>query len=443
MASFELYIGDDLHNNWIRESLSISEALRVEGRSMSLILTRPKDDPNAVPVEGNLIRLYRLGALEFAGRISTTEREAFGGPEDFHHQVTCIDFTSDFDRHLLQGTIPAGLAGDMVRYLVGFASFGFGVDFVSDGANIQAIEADLEYPSAIMSRISESIEFSWYIDYERQMHFFYIEAIEAPLTDINFDADPAGNPDAVPSDLTEMNDWSQIKNVVWIRGAQAKSSNDYSQTFTPDPSGDQTFFALGYQPWDIESTTITVDAVPQEILLDGVDGVPGDGQGNAGQVYLCIDNWGIRFPDNHPPAPSPSEGGIGADYAFSYDPVIRVEDPESIAYCHEVEDHPLAPSDGIHEVLFQVPQMRVEDESSLWEYGQLILARYAKVRRTITFNSLTQGWAPGQFFRGISVYRGFDTTFYVQTVTKKIWDAQASNPRFMYTITASNLPFPG
>jgi hypothetical protein len=412
---------------------------------MNLTIVRPKDDPNPIPVEGSLVRFYHMDVLRFAGRISTVSRDQNGGPQDFSHEVTCVDFTSDFDRHLFQGTLEGGPADSMVRALVGWVGFGFGSDYVVPGAaTILPIEADLEYPSAMMSRIAESIEFQWYIDNFRQLHFFYIEAFAAPQDNINFDADPGDTPDEVPFNLSETNDWSQVKNVIWIRGAQAKSGVPMNQTNAGiDFEGDQTFWALGYQPWDRDHMTVTVDAIPQEILLDGVDGVAGDGQGEAGQVYLCMDNWGLRFPDNHPPGSPGSPADLGADYDYAYDPVIRVEDPESIFYLYGVEDHPSAPSDGMHEIVYQVPAMRVEDEGSLWEYGQLLLARYAKIKRTITFESLKQNWEPGQYFRAYSAFRGFDAIFYVHNVQQRIWDAQATNPRFIYTITASNLPFPG
>lgn len=410
---------------------------------MSLTIVRPKDDPNPIPLEGQLVRFFHNDVRIFAGRIATVSREQLGGPEDFSHEVDCVDFTSDFDRHLFQGTLQAGSADGMVRELVGWVGFGFGTDYVTPGASLMAVEADLEFPSAIMSRIAESIEYQWYIDTFRQIHFFYIEAFGAPQDNINFDADPGDTPDEVPFDLSETNDWSQVKNVIWIRGAQAKSGIPMNQVDNMSFEGDQTFYALAYQPWDPSTTTVTVDDVPQEILLDGVDGVAGDGQGNEGQVYLCLDNWGVRFPDNHAPGSLGNPASVGADYDYSYDPVIRVEDPESIAYLFGVEDHVDAPSDGMHEVVYQVPQMRVEDEGSLWEYGQLLLARYAKIKRTITFSSLKQNWAPGQYFRAYSTFRGFDSIFYVHTVQQQVWYAQADNPRFIYTITASNLPFPG
>lgn len=439
MSSFELYIGDvNYGENWRRSSLSITEALRSEGATMNLVIIRPKGTTNPIPLEGSLIRFYHLDVLQFAGRIATVSREQNGGPEDFSHEVTCVDFTADFDRHMVQRTFSSQLAGDMMRELIAYVGFGFSPAFVDDGASVSAVEADLEYPSAIVSRVSEGIEFQWYLDYHRQMHFFYIKNELGPQPEINFDAEPAGDPDAVPFNLLETNDWSQIKNVIWIRGAAAKSSVNYPQNYVGD--GDTAFYQLGYQPWDVDSTTITVDDIPVEILLDGVDGVPGDGQGEAGQAYLCIDNWGVRFPENHAPA---ENSNVAIDYAYSYDPVIRVDDPESIAYLYGVENHPDAPSDGIHEIVFQVPQMRVESENSLWEYGRLLLARYAKIRRTLTFESLHQGWFRGQHFRAYSAMRGFDSIFFVQSVTKRIYDAQATNPRFIYSITASNLPFPG
>lgn len=440
-GAVELYIGDiDYSDRYRRTSLALTEALRVEGNTMNFTIVGRYDDD--WPIEGQYVKAVQDGVILFAGRIGEGARNINGDWRDFAVDYTCVDFTVDFDRHLIQHNFPAQLAGDSVRELTGLVGFGFSSLYVEDGAPVAAYESDLEYPSAIMSRLGDSIEFNWYIDYDRVVHFFYIKDREAPVVEIDFDSNI--------QDFFELSDsasWTQVKNVIYLRGVKAKSTDPYDHVLG-FADGDTRFFALAYEPWDINSTTITVDAVPVELLFDGIDGRAGDANGVQGQAYLCMDNWGVRFPDA---VPAPGSGGaagdpgipIGGSYNYSYDPVVRVDDPESIQRMYEIENHVDAPSDGIHELLFNVPEMRVESETAIVEYGYLLLYRYTIVPRMLTFESLTQGWLPGQHFRGYSVVRSFDETFYIHGVSKRLWYTQDNEVKWIYTITASNSPFPG
>jgi hypothetical protein len=434
IVAFQLLIdGVDYTAYMKRDTLTITEALAANGQTMDVTLII-SSQAISKPLGGQCIQFKQDGTLEFAGRIASALEEQIGLQKDLSYQLNCVDYTIDLDTHLITGTYASQLAGDIFRSIIGTVGRGFTSTNVTDGAVAAAVEADYETPSSLLTKVAESMEHQWYVDYSRDVHFFYILDRPAPIPQIDLDADVAtyGN-------CTVEERWEQVKNVVYLTGATAKSSIQDSIKVTGD--GDQKFVPLNYPPWE-STVTVNLNSAPQEVLLDSVDGMAGDGQGNAGQVYICYDNWGVRFPDNHAPAAGST---VDISYNYGYEPVIKVEDPVSIALMAARENYADAPSDGIHEFKFAIPDLKVTDESAIWDYGNLLLRRYAYPVYHVKWESWVQGWAAGQNLRVFSANnkRAFDQTCYVQSVQKQILKASDGVARFKFTVEASNLPFPG
>jgi len=433
--AFQLLInGVDYTTYFKRESLSIVEALQANGQTMSVTLII-SDQSIAKPLGGQCIQFYQNGVIQFAGRITTVSEEQPGLLKDLWYVLECADYTIDLDNELIQEKFNSQIAGEIFRSIIGTVARGFTSVNVLDGPVVAAVEADLETPSSIFTKVAESVEYQWYVDYNRDVNFFYILDRAAPIPAINLDTDTDtyGN-------CSVIENWDQVKNVVYLTGASAKSSLQDTIALVAD--GDQKFIPLNYPPWDENSVSISVGGVPQTLKFDGIDGSAGDNQGVAGEVYVCYDNWGIRFPDSHAPAAS---SAIDIAYNYAYEPVIKVEDPVSIALMATRENYADAPSNGIHEFKFAIPDLRVESEDAIWDYGNLLLQRYAYPVYKVKWESWVQGWAAGQNIRvySTSENRAFDQTCYIHSVTKQILKVSEGVFKFKYTIEAANLPFPG
>lgn len=427
------------------ESISQDEAQKANGQTMQFVLEFTLPLTATVPIGREVVRWYFNGILEFAGRIETVD-DLPSSPDRRRIQVMCADWTADFDDKLISYEFPTQLAGDNIRTLVGLVGKGFTSDNVVDGAVVAAKQADLEIPSAIMTAFLEAIEYQWYIDVDRDVHTFYVSDEPAPITTIDLDNDTENY-----FDFQFTRDYSQVKNRIYLTGAKAKSGGGGggSQPHTDVVKGDGSdtrFMPLAYEPWGQNDITITRDdGTPQElnVLMDTIDGNAGDGLGGANDAYLCVDNWGVRLPDNFPLANNET---LSAEYDYAYEPVIVVEDPESIALMHNLENQSGAPSDGIKEMRFDVPELRVESEDAIWEYGQLLLLRHAQGRIDASFASWVQGWRPGQSFIGTSSDRELDNRrFYIHSVKKVVLVANeaVSGGYFLrYEINCSTSPFP-
>ena len=433
--AFQLLINTiDYTNNFSLDSVSIVSSLQTNGQSMTF--TTQLSGALTRPVGGNVVQFYRDTLLEFAGRVISSNQIQPSTTGALQYVIECVDWTVDLDTTLLQHQWdPNQYAGDIIRNIVGLVGKGFTSNNVVNGPQIDGIKADIDAPSSIITRIAESIEHQWYVDVNRDINFFYILDRPAPIPSIDFDTNITDYYNLELDERTE-----QVKNAIYLTGGTIKSKiTDYILNFA---DGDTRFWPLNYQPWDQASVGVKVNGVAKTVLLDNVDGQAGDGQLPTNSVYVCIDNWGIRFPDAAPPTINDQ---VEITYNYAFAPVILVEDNDSIAYMKLREDTALAPSDGRHEFKFSVPDLRVEDEITIVDYGNLLLARYAYPVYRVAFSSWTQGWAAGQSFTAVSIARNFPTRqCYVMSVTKQILSKRRNGTDyvFVYTIEASTSPFP-
>jgi hypothetical protein len=431
--AFQLTInGVDYTNYFRKDSVSITEGMAHAASSMEFTCYIPDAEIDK-PLEGNEIIFTRDGVREFAGRVATVFEEVVSPGVSFDYSVSCVGYEADLDTKLIKAKFAAQNADEMVRAIVNEVGLGITTNNVVV-TNIPVAELDADYiqPSAALSRVVESIEHQWYVDFDRDVNFFFILDRPAPLIQIDVDADSD-----TYADLTIEGAWEHVKNRLYIMGAKAKSTNQ--DTINTVADGSQKFWPLNYEPWDVDSITVTIDGTPQNLFLDTVNGQAGDGGGGSGDAYICLDNWGVRLPDDFPPGDGLS---VAIAYNYAYEPVVVVEDPDSIAEMESREHTASAPSDGVHEARFDVPDLRVTSENSIWEYGQLLLLRYANIIYNVSFTSKVQGWHAGQNLRVFSTVRDFDRTCYIKTIRKRI-RRTTDVAEFEYEIQASTNIFPG
>lgn len=429
MAFSLLINGVEYNSNTFRDSFNIREALQANGSSM--LATIQLSGSLEVPVGGNNVVVLKDGVVEFAGRIASVERAY---PYNaVKYDIQCVDYTPDLDAQLIAETFDEGTVGDTIRSIIGYVGRGFTSNNVVTASDIGEVKVDVEQPSSVITRLAEGIEHQWYVDYNRDVHFFYVRERPAPVASIDFDTNIVDY-----SNLACTEDASQVKNVIYLTGAKVESTNPHTLGWIVD--GEQTFFPLAYQPVALEKVSVTVDGYPITLGLDSVESEAGDGQTLEGSAYVCLDNWGVRFPDNSPPG---ADANVVIAYKYALDMIVKVEDPRAIEFMRLRENTTAAPSNGRHEFKFEIPDLGiVSSEDVIVEYGNLLLSRYAYPVFRISFDSWTQGWERGQTFHGVSARHGFDHDFYISSLTKQFLQSSDGVTRFKYTVEASSSPFP-
>ena len=146
----------------------------------------------------------------FAGRI-LTKIESFMPPSSYKYNVDCIDYHRDLDRKLVNETYEDMMTGDIVRHIIANYCSGLTSTNVDDGVLIDGmIVFDYVQPSECIKRLAELSQYSWYVDYSKDVHFFSQAVPNAPF---KIDDDQA-----YYKDLIFTYDFSQLRNRVRVKG---------------------------------------------------------------------------------------------------------------------------------------------------------------------------------------------------------------------------------
>ena len=224
---------------------------------------RKYGDRTYTPAYNDDIIIYNGSEKIFAGKILTVAEGVESAAGGVAYKVECVDHTYEFDKLLVSKTYTSETIEDIIDDIVAnFTTAGSG--FTTDNANVD-IEVDKIVfnqitPSECLKRLATLLQYDWYIDEDKDIHFFSKETNSAPynLTDTS------GN--YIATSLKRNIDGTQLVNQVKVRGGTYEGA-----TFTDSltVSGDDSLsFTLPYQ---FSNLTVSVNSVAQTIGIDFVD----------------------------------------------------------------------------------------------------------------------------------------------------------------------------
>lgn len=381
------------------ESIIIENSLLAGADTLEFDLTihRPTY-PFPYPQGGNEVVVISDGIKEFGG-VLLRVREKLNTPLELVVHCTCRDYTRWFDRHLVTERYANVTAGSIVRDIVtryvntSGTSLNFTTANVQDGPVVSKMEFDNVLPSEAIKQLADTIEWSWYIDFDRDVHFFPIENFVSPLPGNVLDLD---NDIQSYGDCEIEEDVSQVKNRIVITGIKVKADQPF-QTPPITADGYTSWFSLGYEMFDdLDEITVTVNDVAYPKSFEGQGGQPGDGQTNQ-MAYICPYNMGVRITPT-PPAGSTVQAQF---YPLLAEIAIPVDDPDSQ---EEMRKRELI-TDGIYSYALSDPGLSGNPTSLVRAKAALLLLKYAYPVISGSFYSYTKGWRPGQSFIIKSAYR--------------------------------------
>jgi len=280
-------------------SLEITEGFAARGDTLSCDITIPWSDLNAgtisKPRPGQVVKLYVDDELFFAGLISNTT-DSFVNPDVMRVRIECFDWTFRLDAHLVvKVKYPEQAAGERIKEILREFADEFTADlsYIETGLTVPEKGYDYVLVSSVFDELAEQTGYSWYVDFEKRIHFFAEEEAVSPLsTDydniLNIDTNPECGNVEIQVDI------SNLHNVVIIKDFKQKSDLTYKHRFTAD--GEQSFFALPMEPWSelAEDMTVRVSTdggatwTERILEIDPLDGRPETIEGIAGRAYVCL-----------------------------------------------------------------------------------------------------------------------------------------------------------
>lgn len=349
-----------------------------------------------VPEYSQEVEIYDGATKIFGGTVMTVQQSPIARPGGIAYEVGCVDFTYDLDRRLAARSYENETIHDIIADLVSSYAPDFTYVNVTSNFIIQKIVFNQVPLSTCIKRLAAIVNYDWYVDEEKDVHFFPKYANSAPfdLTDEN------GN--YIYSSLKRNADGSQIANRVKVRGGEY-NGEEYTDSITV--SGDDTTSFL--LPYKFANLTINLNGTPQDMGIDFIDNF-----GPSVEVLYNFQEKTIRWENPL------SNGDI---IQFTGNPKVPVfavaEDPVSIAEYGYVEK--LIRDDSIESNT--VGRRRANAE--LYSYAEPVI--------DAQFRTFTPGLRAGMIVRIQSDIQGTDDELLIKSLNFRTRDHE----NFLYDVT--------
>jgi len=299
-------------------------------------------------------------------------------------EIKCKDWTHTLDKKLVIKSYTDQTAAAIISDIIATYCPGFTVNNVVAPVNVASIKFNYEFVSKCLQQLADLLDYDWYVDYDKDIHFFSEEQNTAPF---NLD-DTSGNYKFGSLEINK--NILQIKNTIYIRGGEYKGN---LETFTWSADGQQITFDL---PYSLDEITVKKGGVTQSIGTDFV---------TDPNLVDCLYNFNekqIKFrADNKP--------GSGVTVEISGKPWIpvisKISDWESVA------------SYGEYEFAIIDKSIKTKDEAK--NRGKAALRKFGETIWEASFRTNKVGLRTGQKIRVQSDIRGIDKWFMINRVISR------------------------
>ena len=271
----------------LEASLSVVDAVEIRGDQLSISI-RIADNVIATPKAGAIIYWYDGATKEFGGQIVSVnptrlQAPTQGMPDIWIYDCQAVDFTLLLDRVLVKERYPAQDATTLFKSILSSYTDGFTTTHVTSGSGVVPEQTfDYVSVSSALDQIARAVGWRWYVDFDKDVHFFAIETHDAPITEINIETETRIYSVSGPAESID-----QERNRAYVKDFRMMNTDPYTEEFAAD--GFTKFFPLAVEPsLDIGDVQVTVNGTPLSLLEDFVNSTPGDGITAEGTAYFCL-----------------------------------------------------------------------------------------------------------------------------------------------------------
>ena len=275
---------------------------------------------------------------------------------------------------------------------------GFTIRNVMRGDTLYAdIRAQYKKPTVLLESLAKLQQLYWYVDYERDVHFFEQESYDCPM-EILDDSE-------VYNDLSITADISQLKNRQVVRGGEAVDSSLYTQDEVTD--GKMESWRLDYKPKTlkiyVDTTGTGSSYVEKTVGIENLDDAT---------AFDYLFNFNEKIV-KRASAPLLAAGTLIRRTYYPYRPIrVQVEDSTSILAMKA-----LLGGDGIYDGAV-VNDESIRDFEDARNRARAEIAPYKNPVITATWTSEQDGWKAGQIVHIQDTNRGVDDSYVIQKVQR-------------------------
>jgi hypothetical protein len=358
-----------------------------QNKDTAILKVRQTADADWFPAVNDEIIINDDGERIFGGAITSISKKATV-VNQLELSVECTDFSFYLDRRLILERFRNRTINFIFNFLLDkYDTDGFTMNNVMGGdQSIGSISFNRITLSEAIQKLADSIGYSWYVDYNKDIHFFPKNAEPAPfeLTDTsnNFIWDSL--------EITE--NISQIRNAVFVEGGEERG-NERTEEFTASGDTDErTYYRLAHK--FAETPTVTVNGTPVDVGAEFLtDDSTVDAQWSFQEKY-------IRFTEGNIPALNDDIVVVGIPL---FPVIVRVQSPPSIAEFGEWE--------------FVVRDNSIRSRDEGLDRARAELESYKRGLNEGKFRTYTAGLRAGQVITINSDIRGINEQFLIQRVT--------------------------
>lgn len=231
------------------------------------------------------------GATRIFGGIITNVSVRIESVDHAVYDVQCSDFSVLLERKLILERLSNQTVEEIIFFLLEkYDDEGFTMDGVIGDQTIDQITFNRINFSDVLNMMAQLTGFSWYVDYDKDIHFFPKSQEPAPF---NL-TDDSGN--YIWQSLKIENDFTQIRNIVFIEGGE-EEGNEMTEEFTATGTEEErTLYRLGFK--FARLPVVLVNSTPQNVGVEFL---------NPDESFDCL--WSfqekyIRFTDGNIPSES-------------------------------------------------------------------------------------------------------------------------------------------
>jgi hypothetical protein len=357
-----------------------------------------------VPALGEEVMLDKDDATIFGG-IIVRITENVTASKILSYTILCNDYSQFLKRELVTARYESTTVGDIIADLID--------NYTDDDQTYTNVSGTLAIESISFSRLSvadciqklaDAISYIWYVDYDRDLHFFPKNTEMGPAL-----SDESDN--YIYDSLEIVEDLTQIRNSVLVQGGDAEAATPRTEYF--DGDGTRAQFALANKFASLP--TVTVDGTPQTVGVEFLDDDASfDCMWNFNEKYL-------RFTSGNTPAGGSNNVTVSGTYLYPI--AVRVPAPASIAVY------------GTYEFAITDDNISSHDEAIARAIAEL--QSYQNAIYEGSFRSYADGFRSGQVVSITSAQRSRSISVLIQSVTAKMRDPEGS--QFEYSISFATL----
>lgn len=303
------------------------------------------------------------------------------------YQVECLDYSFYLDRRL----VLERFRNKTITYIIDFIldkydTDGFTMSNVSGDISIGSISFNRITMSETIQKLADAVGYSWYVDYNKDIHFFPKNTEPAPF-ELN-DTNGKYIWDSLEIDRSI----SQIRNAVFVEGGEEQGNERAEEFVATGDSESRRYYRLANK--FAEKPTVTVNTVEVDVGTEFLtDDTTVDAQWSFQEKY-------IRFTDGNIPA---VDDVIDVSGIPLFPVIVRVQNPTSI---NEY---------GLWEFVVRDTSIQSRDEGL--QRAQAELQAYRNGVVEATFNTYEAGLRSGQVITINSTIHGVNESFLIQQVT--------------------------